>query len=132
MRGSTLESFVIPPLIKCLSRITKLGWLIENSSQEVLAEIKKFIGATVDHKILGVKIYSTLISELDTPQHSIKKLRLDNPTQDDRKIAYYFRELYLHDIFVTTIELLDNIRMATIDMTPLQKVILLYYVEIFN
>ena len=66
-KGPTLQDFVVVSLIKLVCRITKLGWFDDPVYRELADDVTKFLQATVDHCILGLKILNQLVDELNIP-----------------------------------------------------------------
>jgi len=66
-KGSTIESFVLTSIIQLVCRITKLGWFDDQTHRELPTLVQKFLEATVDHCIIGLKILNQLVDELNIP-----------------------------------------------------------------
>lgn len=113
---SDLAAHVRSSLIKLYCRIIKLGWLSDSESRVSISEIDKFLNGEVNFKIIGLELYTELVSEINNS--SINK-------SESRKIAYYFRELHLKDIFEKTIQTLQIIERNEIEITDDHKRILL-------
>ena len=65
--GPQLQDFVTTSLIKLVCRITKLGWFDDPVHRELADDVTKFLQATIDHCILGLKILNQLVDELNIP-----------------------------------------------------------------
>lgn len=66
-QGPALQDFCVMSLIKLVCRITKLGWFDDPTHRELADDVTKFLQATVDHCILGLKILNQLVDELNIP-----------------------------------------------------------------
>ena len=66
-KGPSLQDFLVLSLIKLVCRITKLGWFDDPAHRELVDDVTKFLQATVDHCILGLKILNQLVDELNVP-----------------------------------------------------------------
>ena len=59
--GPQMPDFLVLSLIKLVCRITKLGWFDDSAHRDLVDDITKFLQATVDHCILGLKILNQLV-----------------------------------------------------------------------
>jgi exportin-7 len=66
-KGPQLQDFLVLSLIKLVCRITKLGWFDDSAHRDLADDVTKFLQATVDHCILGLKILNQLVDELNIP-----------------------------------------------------------------
>jgi exportin-7 len=66
-QGPQLQDFLVLSLIKLVCRITKLGWFDDSAHRELADDVTKFLQATVEHCILGLKILNQLVDELNIP-----------------------------------------------------------------
>lgn len=98
----SLQEFVVSHLTKLSGRITKLGWFDSQEHREILEEIKKFLEATVDHGIMGMKMLISLVDEMNIPT-SGRTLTLH------RKIAVSFRDQLLLQILQMGFTTLRNL-----------------------
>lgn len=114
--NANLAPHVRSSLIKLYCRIIKLGWLSDSESRVSISEIEKFLNGDVNHNIIGLELYTELVSEINN--NNVNK-------SESRKIAYYFRELHLKDIFEKTIQTLQTIERNEIEITDDNKRILL-------
>jgi exportin-7 len=104
----TLQDFVVGALSKLACRITKLGWFDSPEHREVIEEITKFLEATVNHHLIGLKILNALVEEMNSPTVG-RTLTLH------RKTAVSFRDHSLFQIFQIAITTLRQIQMRTTD-----------------
>ncbi len=91
-QGPTLQDFVVTSLIKLVCRITKLGWFDDKTHRELTQDIEKFLTATVDHCILGLRILNQLVDELNIPTTG-------RTLTQHRKTSVSFRDNCLFKVF---------------------------------
>ena len=102
--GPQLESFVVVSLIKLVCRITKLGWFDDPVHRELADDLTKFLQATVEHCILGLKILNQLVDELNIPTSG-------RTLTQHRKTSVSFRDVCLLKVFqlgLTTLKQLQT------------------------
>ncbi|MGK3734703.1 MAG: exportin-7 [Bacillariaceae sp.] len=102
--GTQLESFVVTSLIKLVCRITKLGWFDDPVHRELADDVTKFLQATVEHCILGLKILNQLVDELNIPTSG-------RTLTQHRKTSVSFRDVCLLKVFqlgLTTLKQLQT------------------------
>ena len=102
--GPQLESFVVVSLIKLVCRITKLGWFDDPVHRELADDVTKFLQATVEHCILGLKILNQLVDELNVPTSG-------RTLTQHRKTSVSFRDVCLLKVFqlgLTTLKQLQT------------------------
>mmetsp|Transcript_3775 Transcript_3775/g.5903 ORF Transcript_3775/g.5903 Transcript_3775/m.5903 type:complete len:1113 (-) Transcript_3775:236-3574(-) len=102
--ATVLQEFVIGHLTKLICRITKLGWFDNPEHREIVDEVRKFLEATVEHSLIGLKMLNSLVDEMNTPTTG-RSLTVH------RKTAVSFRDQILLSIFeiaVTTLRNLQN------------------------
>lgn len=102
--GPQLENFVVVSLIKLVCRITKLGWFDDPIHRELADDVTKFLQATVDHCILGLKILNQLVDELNIPTSG-------RTLTQHRKTSVSFRDTCLLKVFqlgMTTLKQLQT------------------------
>lgn len=102
--GPSLQDFVTAALIKLVCRITKLGWFDDVTHRELTDDITKFLQATVDHCILGLKILNQLVEELNIPNAG-------RTLTQHRKTSVSFRDSCLFQVFqlgLTTLQQLQS------------------------
>lgn len=90
--GPSLLDYLVLSLIKLVCRITKLGWFDDPVHRGLSEDVTKFLQATVDHCILGLKILNQLVDELNIP------LTGKTLTQH-RKTSVSFRDVCLLKVF---------------------------------
>jgi len=117
-RGTELQDFVVVSLVKFVCRITKLGWFDDPAHRELTDDVTKFLQATVDHCILGLKILNQLVDELNLPT-------VGRTLMQHRKTSVSFRDVCLFKVFqlgLTTLKQLQTRAIATAN--PQQEEIL--------
>ena len=90
--GPNLQDFVTLSLIKLVCRITKLGWFDDPTHRELTEDVTKFLQATVDHCVLGLKILNLLVEELNVPS-------VGRTLTMHRKTSVSFRDLCLFKVW---------------------------------
>ncbi|EEY55154.1 exportin-like protein [Phytophthora infestans T30-4] len=114
-KGPTLEKFVTTSLIQMVCRLTKYGWFDDEQHREIVAEVTKFLQATVDHCVIGLQILSELVTEMDLPVAG-------RNITFHRKIAVSFREDSLFRIFQVALTSIKQLQMHNIrGATPQQE-----------
>ncbi|CAI2183999.1 8336_t:CDS:10 [Funneliformis geosporum] len=85
------QPFVLSSLAQLFATITKVGWFEDDEFKNITNELSKFIQSTVDHRIVGLQVLSTIVSEMNqqTPRNMARQ----------RKTAIGFRDSQLLDIF---------------------------------
>jgi exportin-7 len=102
--GPQLQDFVVTSLIKLVCRITKLGWFDDPVHRGLAEDVTKFLQATVDHCILGLKILNQLVDELNIPTSG-------RTLTQHRKTSVSFRDVSLLKVFqlgLTTLKQLQT------------------------
>mmetsp|Transcript_12963 Transcript_12963/g.18933 ORF Transcript_12963/g.18933 Transcript_12963/m.18933 type:complete len:1115 (-) Transcript_12963:105-3449(-) len=103
-QGPGLQDYVTMSLIKLVCRITKLGWFDDKTHRELADDVTKFLQATVDHCILGLKILNQLVDELNIPNTG-------RTLTQHRKTSVSFRDVCLFKVFqlgLTTLKQLQT------------------------
>jgi exportin-7 len=103
-KGPMMSDFLVLSLIKLVCRITKLGWFDDTTHRELADDVTKFLQATVDHCILGLKILNQLVDELNIPS-------LGRTLTQHRKTSVSFRDVCLLKVFqlgLTTLKQLQT------------------------
>ncbi|KAF1791887.1 Armadillo-type fold [Phytophthora cactorum] len=114
-KGPTLEKFVTTSLIQMVCRLTKYGWFDDEQHREIVAEVTKFLQATVDHCVIGLQILSELVTEMNLPVAG-------RNITFHRKIAVSFREDSLFRIFQVALTSIKQLQMHNIrGATPQQE-----------
>ena len=101
--ANVLQDFVVGHLTKLTCRITKLGWFDSFEHRDIIEEIRKFLEASVDHSIIGLKLLNSLVDEMNTPT-------LGRSLTTHRKTAVSFRDQILLQIFEISITTLKNLQ----------------------
>ena len=91
-KGPSLQDFLVLSLIKLVCRITKLGWFDDPAHRDLADEVTKFLQATVDHCILGLKMLNQLVDELNIPTTG-------RTLTQHRKTSVSFRDVSLLKVF---------------------------------
>ena len=102
--GPTLSDFLVLSLIKLVCRITRLGWFDDSAHRELTDEITKFLQATVDHCILGLKILVQLVDEMNIAPAG-------RTLTQHRRTSVSFRDVCLLKVFqlgLTTLKQLQS------------------------
>ncbi len=105
--GPHLADYVVMSLIQLISRITKLGWFDDLAHRELVEDTLKFLQATIDHYIIGLKILIQLVEELNIPVSG-------RTLPQHRKTAVSFRDDSLYRIFQISITALKQLQMHAI------------------
>ncbi|CAI5723453.1 hypothetical protein KXD40_000640 [Peronospora effusa] len=114
-KGPTLEKFVTTSLIQMVCRLTKYGWFDDEQHREIVAEVTKFLQATVDHCVIGLQILSELVTEMSLPI-------VGRNITFHRKSAVSFREDSLFRIFQVALTSIKQLQMHNIGgATPQQE-----------
>ncbi len=100
--AANLQEFVVSHLTKLSGRITKLGWFDSQEHRDILEDIKKFLEASPDHSLMGMKMLISLVDEMNIPT-SGRTLTLH------RKTAVSFRDQLLLQILQMGISSLRNL-----------------------
>lgn len=101
--AAVLQEFVVGHLAKLSCRITKLGWFDSPEHREIIEEIRKFLEASVDHSLIGLKLLNSLVDEMNTPT-------IGRSLTVHRKTAVSFRDQTLLQIFEISVITLRNLQ----------------------
>lgn len=112
--ANQLQDFVVGHLSKLACRITKLGWFDNPEHREIVDEISKFLEASVDHSLIGLKMMTALVDEMNTPTTG-RSLTIH------RKTAVSFRDQLLLKIFQLSVTTLRNLKSSTREPIPADK-----------
>lgn len=113
-QGPGLQDFVVVSLIKLVCRITKLGWFDDPTHRELADDVTKFLQATVDHCILGLKILNQLVDELNIPT-------VGRTLTQHRKTSVSFRDVCLFKVFQLGLTTLKQLQSRAISANPRQE-----------
>eukprot|EP00605_Chrysophyceae_sp_TOSAG23-4_P002609 GSChrysophyteH1.ASY1.ANO1.2881.1 assembled CDS len=94
--------FVLTALIKLICKITSLGWFDGPEFRDIIDDVTKFVECGPDHTIIGLKILTTMIEEMN----------IQNPNRtltQHRKAAVSFRDQSLYAAFQLSITNLRTI-----------------------
>eukprot|EP01059_Diplonema_ambulator_P037508 TRINITY_DN994_c0_g4_i2.p1 TRINITY_DN994_c0_g4~~TRINITY_DN994_c0_g4_i2.p1 ORF type:complete len:1121 (+),score=264.73 TRINITY_DN994_c0_g4_i2:54-3365(+) len=103
-RGHLLEKFVLTHIMSILCRVTRFGWLDNESFQELPQEIHRFFicsQTSPDHPTMGLMLLNQLVTEINT---STTKLTLSQ----HRKTIVSFRDKCLLEIFKVALSALES------------------------
>lgn len=106
-QGPGLTDFVVLSLIKLVCRITKLGWFDDPAHRDLAEDVSKFLQATVDHCILGLKILNQLVDELNIPTTG-------RTLTQHRKTSVSFRDVSLLTVFQLGLTTLRQIQTGAV------------------
>lgn len=110
-KGPQLQSYLVLSLIKLVCRITKLGWFDDTAHRELTDEVTKFLQATVDHCILGLRILNQLVDELNLPTSG-------RTLPQHRKTSVSFRDISLLTVFQLGLTTLRQLQTGAISKSP--------------
>lgn len=116
-QGPGLQDFVVTSLIKLVCRITKLGWFDDPTHRELVDDVTKFLQATVDHCILGLKILNQLVDELNVAT-------VGRTLTQHRKTSVSFRDVCLFKVFQLGLTTLKQLQQRQIAASQNQEIIL--------
>ncbi|GMI06261.1 hypothetical protein TrVE_jg13515 [Triparma verrucosa] len=100
-------NYVTSQLVRLVCRITKLGWFDDRSHRELPEEVTKFLQATVEHCVLGLKLLNGLVEELNVPTTG-------RTLTQHRKTAVSFRDVSLFRVFQLALTTLSQLKTSTI------------------
>ncbi|KAL7575724.1 hypothetical protein ACA910_003058 [Epithemia clementina (nom. ined.)] len=112
--GPNLQDYLVLSLIKIVCRITKLGWFDDSKHRELADDVQKFLQATVEHCILGLKILNQLVDELNIPTSG-------RTLTQHRKTSVSFRDVCLFKVFQLGMTSLKQLQSGTINAEPVKK-----------
>lgn len=112
--GPNLQDFVTLSLIKLVCRITKLGWFDDATHRELTEDVTKFLQATIDHCILGLKLLNQLVDELNVPSSG-------RTLTQHRKTSVSFRDLCLFKVWQLGLTTLKQLQSRAISELNLLK-----------
>lgn len=101
--GPTLQDFVVLSLVKLVCRITKLGWFDDPTHRELTEDVTKFLQATINHCVLGLKILNQLVDELNIPTNG-------RTLMQHRKTSVSFRDISLFKVFQISLTTLQQLK----------------------
>eukprot|EP00934_Nitzschia_sp_Nitz4_P008361 Nitzschia sp. Nitz4//scaffold85_size83877//26190//29710//NITZ4_005223-RA/size83877-augustus-gene-0.148-mRNA-1//1//CDS//3329559119//8351//frame0 len=113
-KGPQLQDFVTTALIKLVCRITKLGWFDDAVHRELAEDVTKFLQASIDHCILGLKILNQLVDELNIPTSG-------RTLTQHRKTSVSFRDFCLLKVFQLGLTTLKQLHTRSITAKPEQE-----------
>ncbi|KAG0262072.1 hypothetical protein BG011_000347 [Mortierella polycephala] len=115
-----LPHFILASQAQLLAIITKLGWAENPESRQVLDHIQVFFQQSVDHRIIGVRILTSIVTEMNIPgKRNVVK---------HRKSAVGFRDGQLLPIFQAALSMMKTMlqgQQADRDTYSLAETILL-------
>jgi exportin-7 len=110
-QGPQLQDFLVLSLIKLVCRITKLGWFDDSAHRELADDVTKFLQATVEHCILGLKILNQLVDELNIPTSG-------RTLTQHRKTSVSFRDVCLLKVVQLGLTTLKQLQSGSISKSP--------------
>ena len=109
-----LQDFVIGSLCKLACRITKLGWFDSPEHRDIIEETTKFLQASIDHHLVGLRLLNALVEEMNVPTAG-------RTLTHHRKTAVSFRDQSLFQVFQVSITTLRHLQMRTISGITLEQ-----------
>ncbi|KAF7729675.1 hypothetical protein EC973_004048 [Apophysomyces ossiformis] len=97
-----LLPFVIAQLASVLASLTLLGWAEIEAYRNIYEDIQSFLQASVEHRLVGLRILGTLVQDINAPSFSRNSAKL-------RKAAGGFRDTQLLPIFEMAFETLEQL-----------------------
>ncbi|KAF9437683.1 Exportin 7 [Entomortierella beljakovae] len=95
-----LPPFILAAQAQLFSVITKLGWIDNQEFRPLLDQIQLFFQASANHRILGIRVLTAVVTEMNTPgSRNVVK---------HRKSAVGFRDTQLLPIFQAALIMLQN------------------------
>jgi exportin-7 len=120
-KGPQLQDFLVLSLIKLVCRITKLGWFDDGAHRDLADDVTKFLQATVDHCIMGLKILNQLVDELNIPTAG-------RTLTQHRKTSVSFRDVSLLKVFQLGLTTLKQLQTGAICTCSLPTSASLFFV----
>jgi exportin-7 len=109
------EDIVLNDAIKLTCRITKLGWFDCPEHREIIEETNKFLDASINHHVIGLKLLNDLVIEMNTPTSK-------TTLTQHRKTAVSYRDHCLFQSFQTSISTLKSLQSGQlIAITPVEQ-----------
>jgi len=102
-RGFKANEYVVKALLRVLCLIIKLGWFDTEEHGELVGQITKFLQASAEHCVLGLRIFGELVTDMN--QRKVGNLSLAN----QRRVATSFRDSCLLDIFRISLTTLSQL-----------------------
>lgn len=106
-KGPNLQDFLALSLIKLVCRITKLGWFDDATHRDLADDVTKFLQASINHCILGLKILNQLVDELNIPTAG-------RTLTQHRKTSVSFRDVSLLKVFQLGLTTLKQVQTGAI------------------
>eukprot|EP01035_Chromulina_nebulosa_P017439 gene17439-22991_t len=113
--ATNMEDFVIGSVTKLVCRITKLGWFDSPEHRHIIEAITRFLEATIDHYLIGLRILGSLVDEMNTQT-------VGRTVTMHRKTAVSFRDQTLLEAFQIAITSLKSLQSGVFSgLTPKQE-----------
>lgn len=109
-----LQEFVCNNMTKLYGRITKLGWFDAAEFREISEEVRKFLDASVDHNIIGLRMLVSLVDEMNTQT-------VGRTLTVHRKTAMSFRDQILLQVFQIAVTTLQTLQAGMQGRQPQEK-----------
>lgn len=116
-KGVSLETYAVKALVSLLVRLTKFAWLDGEGVKDyeirrIVPDVQKFLQATVQHCIIGLRILNELVVEMNA------KAKNRTLTQH-RKVAVSFRDTALFPVFEISLTMLHQVATRSISTSRL-------------
>jgi len=119
---SKLIPYVVQALSQLLVKLTKYGWFESQNNEfvfrSVTENIKQFLQGSIDHCIIGVKLLTELVSNMNQSEETLSLSK-------NRKISASFRDMSLFEIFTSALNMIQQITNEKIDFQNQQQTTLL-------
>jgi exportin-7 len=109
------HDFVLNPMLRLVSRITKLCWFDHDQHRRIVSDCKAFFQKnTPGHYCIGLMLLKAVVQEIHTPLPGRNAMQ-------HRKTAVSFRDLALLDIFTSALAALRDQRASSDTMIQKQS-----------
>ncbi|KAL6051841.1 exportin-7 isoform X1 [Balamuthia mandrillaris] len=98
-RGMDTTDFTLKSLIKLVCLITKLSWFDDTEHEKIVELISKFLQASLPHCIMGLRLFTQLVNEINQHSNKPKKGFYFLSLAQHRKVCISFRDTCLRTIF---------------------------------
>lgn len=128
IHANDANEIVINDAIKLSCRITKLGWFDCAEHREIIEETNKFLDASINHHVIGLKLLNDLVIEMNAPSSKTSLTQ-------HRKTAISYRDHCLFQSFQTSISSLKSLKSGQLravtpdEQNKISKIALLLAVE---
>ena len=101
-RGVECEQFVTQSLVQLIARITKMGWFESDEHRNILDEVSKFLHATPTHLLIGLRLFSQLVAEMNATTNT-------RSLTQHRKVTGAFRDGPLFQVVTLALRTLTQV-----------------------